>query len=78
MPGNGVGTLFEEVSRSGIISTSVDKMNFWVAFWTTGCRVDMVATEVSSELQSVLDVKVGKVLITESFHKVRGAYEGWG
>ena len=71
VPSYRVGTLLEEISGSCIVGTPVHKMNFWVTFWTTGSGVDVMATKVSSKVQCLFNGKVGKVLVPESFQRVR-------
>ena len=44
----------------------MDDMNFWVPFWRTTCRVDVMSTKVTTIFKSILDWEIGKVLVTES------------
>lgn len=45
----------------------MDEVNLRVSFRRTGCGVDVVATKITAKLERILNVDVGKVLVTESF-----------
>lgn len=75
MPSNGVRSLFKEISRSGVICTSVDKVNLRIAFRSPGCRMDVVPTEVTTKSKRVFDGDVCKVLVAERYNFLLGDKE---
>ena len=76
MPSNGVRSLFKEISRSGVICTSVNKVNLRIAFRSPGCRMDVVPTEVTTKSKRVFDWDVCKVLVAERYNFLLGDKEG--
>lgn len=76
VPGNGVGALLEVIARSGVIGAAVNEMNFGVSLRCAGCWVDVVATEVGTEVEGFLDGEVGEVLVAEGDDFLLGDEEG--
>lgn len=51
-------------------------MDLWVSVWCAGGRVDVVSSEVSAEVQGVLDGEGGEVLVAEGDDLALGDEEG--
>lgn len=47
-------------------------MNLWVTFRSAGCGVNVVASEVATNVESFLDVEVGKILVAECYDFLLG------
>ena len=43
----------------------MNKVDLRMSFWAAGGRVNVVAAKVASEVEGILDVEVGEVLLTE-------------
>jgi hypothetical protein len=67
VPGYGVSTLLEKVARSGVFGTAVNKMDLRVSGRRARCGVYVVTTKVFYKVKSLLDGKIGEVLVPERF-----------
>jgi hypothetical protein len=65
VPGHRVGVLFEEFQSVGVVGRAVDEMDLGIALGGAGCWVDVVSAEVTAEFESLVDGKVGEVLVSE-------------
>src|SRR6187402_2583556 len=65
VPGNRASSGLKELLSSLVACTSVDKMNLGVTFRSSGSRMDMESTKVSTIVEGFVNGQVCKILVTE-------------
>lgn len=76
VPGYAAVAAGEEVVELAFAADAVDEVHLGVALWGAGGGVDVVATEVAAEVESILDGEIGKVLVAECDDLALGDEEG--
>jgi hypothetical protein len=65
MPRHGACAGLEELLAGLVACRAVHDVQFWEAFRRAGRGMDVVAAEIASELEGLLDGEIGEVLISE-------------
>jgi len=75
MPCHRIRALFKEITSRCVLGTTMDQMDFRVAGRCSRCWMNVMPPKVASNVESFLNGKIRKVLVTESCPLLTGAFE---
>lgn len=72
VPGHGIGMGVKDRCHGFVVRSTMDKVNLRIALGRGGSWMDVMPTKVATPIESLLNRKVGQVLIAESFWRSAG------
>jgi hypothetical protein len=76
VPSNAAISSCEELIDLSLFSKTVHKMDLWVTFWCAAGWVDVMTAKETTELQSLGDWQIRKILVSECYNLSLGDKEG--